>query len=324
MTIHEASKKLEIDFIQNSLKLLFPQLSPDIPLNSSTSTAGVLNQIGSFAFNISNTDFHLLIPETKPTTNRFIHFTSIPGLFNILKTQCIRLYSINNLNDPNEFKLFNKVRPGTNWSEFKKSIFCLSLINAEIQKNSAEILNLWRLYGSNGYGAFIEFEIGEIHTSQTGPLLSNVLYQEDEHIDKFLDAIIDFESRNSVSFDQRSKFNILKYYSMLFKSNLFKHENEVRLFYFLNSTAPQIADKSEKIFPEINRRNHIVYYKEWHFDQEAFSSFPQIKPVKVQLGFNCEKKLGKELTESLNNYFLISSTITPPFEASPLGNVFNI
>ena len=90
---------------------------------------------------------------------RFVHFTSLNALQSILSEKCIRLYNLNNLNDPREYGyagdliFFNY----KNKKEAKENIFLLSMCQKDIlDEGSTEIeFNLWRLYGNNGFGVAI-------------------------------------------------------------------------------------------------------------------------------------------------------------------------
>lgn len=92
---------------------------------------------------------------------KFVHFTNLHALQSIISERCVRLYNLNNLNDPREYSyagdllFFNYI----NKKDAKDNIFIFSMCEEEIlTKDSTEIeFNMWRLYGNNGFGVAIIF-----------------------------------------------------------------------------------------------------------------------------------------------------------------------
>ena len=96
---------------------------------------------------------------------KFIHYTSIPKLINILRDKKIRLYDLRAMDDKDEFNFAHKVcGESTNFTinEAKKRIFCLSMCKYELEERE-ESLNMWRQFGNDGFGAGIVFNFAKTH-----------------------------------------------------------------------------------------------------------------------------------------------------------------
>jgi hypothetical protein len=114
---------------------------------------------------------------------QFIHYTSLRNAMSILNSGRIRLYNCFNLNDPSEIKwLLEKspveFSPGE-IETFKQEHFILS--GSIYKTEHDEDFNLWRLYGDNGAGVGIVFEVDErVHNWPT-VYLQNISYSGDDH-----------------------------------------------------------------------------------------------------------------------------------------------
>jgi hypothetical protein len=97
----------------------------------------------------------------------FVHFTNLYAIQSIISERNIRLYNLNNLNDPREYSFAGDLNffNHKNKKTAKENMYLLSMCEQNIlTKNSTEIeFNLWRLYGDNGFGAAIilSFEINQ-------------------------------------------------------------------------------------------------------------------------------------------------------------------
>ena len=110
---------------------------------------------------------------------QFIHYTSIPSAMNILNSGKIRLYNCLNLNDPSEIKYLLDKSP-IDFSEdeiekYKHDHFILS--GSLYESENDEDFSLWRLYGDNGRGVALVFEINENVKNWMNIYLQKVSYE---------------------------------------------------------------------------------------------------------------------------------------------------
>ena len=94
----------------------------------------------------------------------FYHFTSIKSIVSMIQDEKIRLYALDSKNDPSELLFIGKLLNYNNddgWIEKlkdkRKQFYSLSLIKEDKENNVDPIL--WELYGNNGQGVKIEFEV---------------------------------------------------------------------------------------------------------------------------------------------------------------------
>lgn len=108
------------------------------------------------AKNLSKTEYECL-------DRSLIHYTSsVNNLFEILNSGVLRLSNLNALNDPQEWSYlvkslgmhFNNDQVRDYKAHFFSSSFCK--IENELQP---DVFPMWRLYGDDGFGAAIIFEL---------------------------------------------------------------------------------------------------------------------------------------------------------------------
>jgi hypothetical protein len=148
----------KIEKLRRKLPKLFPGLETQI-LKLGTLSQG-LDEFQVLQIFISYRNKNL-IESPYYYKNRLVHFTNGLALNSILQERSIRLYNLNNLNDPREFTFASKVLrldDSSIW-DAKNSVFVISFCEAEILKNSTYEFNMWRLYGQNGRGLAIVFSI---------------------------------------------------------------------------------------------------------------------------------------------------------------------
>ena len=166
----------------------------------------------------------------------FIHYTSIEALFNILNSAKLRLYNLYNLNDPKEFE-YALSNVGISIKDFdfelfKRSIFLTSFCTYDMELND-EDYNMWRLYGDNGNGVGLVFEVENYEDNWNDVHFGKVQYGKSNPSFELLIKFITYHQ----SFNQ--EYNILQNYPlwipimcMLHKHEIWKIENETRLFTF--------------------------------------------------------------------------------------------
>ena len=99
------------------------------------------------------------------TTNRLIHFTSLPVLFSIINEGSIRLYNLNNSNDKNEYsyaaqklKDVYRLQGDSNQRSIEKIKEYSFILSCTTDKGLRKP-EFWQKYGDKCQGVAIEFEI---------------------------------------------------------------------------------------------------------------------------------------------------------------------
>jgi Protein of unknown function (DUF2971) len=254
----------------------------------------------------------------------FIHYTSLESLYGILNSGEIRLYDLNNMNDPFEFNYIIKNKNLKLLKEqiefFKKSLFITSLCAFQ----GKDSFDLWRLYGKNGQGVSIVFEVINNEYNWGDVLLGKVIYgTENKASEQLRDAI---EITNHFVADKKMKLDTLpKYLALLMlhhKNQIWSSEQEYRLStftshysdddffpkeglstpsagangYYLNSSGKRLSYISlafeHKIRKELSDKCSPEDIK------TLLMRHPQIKIKKVIAGY----ALSKEFIEKLNDF----------------------
>lgn len=140
------------------------------------------------------------------TPIQFIHYTSLTSAINILNSGNIRLYNCLNLNDPSEINYLLKNSP-INFTEkevekYKREHFILS--GSMYKSMNDEEFNLWRLYGDQGRGVGIVFEVDNNIKNWPSIFLQKIVYGIKEGNSK---NIIGFLHFHKVFNDEHKLFN---------------------------------------------------------------------------------------------------------------------
>lgn len=103
--------------------------------------------------------------ELAESTERAVHYTSVPRLFSMFKNKRMRLYNSDNLNDPNEGKYFDHYASSLSnfgWLNTARprpvyiASFVISDTNEGDQSRRDDLI-YWHTYGDSGRGCSIEF-----------------------------------------------------------------------------------------------------------------------------------------------------------------------
>lgn len=236
--------------------------------------------------------------------NRFLHYTSLQGLIAILKSKKIRIYDFNNFNDPIEFiyanKYFRNFSDPSELREYKRQLFALSMCeySDDLVNNN---IDLWRLYADNGRGACITFEIAQenlsnLHHFAFGKIRYNPTPEKIKELDEILSRDLQFQHDNN--FRCNNLADLITPLCCFYKSDLFKIENEVRLFHF---SKRRLYDRheSETVECELNREGKKVYYIELPIDKEEDPSIPFLKIKTVHLGYNLSADTRYEVSDTI-------------------------
>lgn len=241
------------------------------------------------------------------TNNKdFIHFTSLNSLLSIIENRCIKLYTLDNANDPNEIDFISKKYKNLyEYRELKKEIFSFSFS----KKNCQNDLNLWRFYGLEGKGIGIIFGFVNTPDKWRNFHLSEIFYgncKEKKRIDNLNKALLKY-NKNKLPIS--SNLNLLYGFH---KPKAFNEEKEVRLIFYSQYDTEKQINKSHTTYSNSNikgkqhpliqksfsKYNEVVRYLSLpllsKFNDEVDEHFleysPQIKIKGVALGFQISKK----------------------------------
>ena len=245
-------------------------------------------------------------------TDKFIHYTTLNSFCEILNSGELRLFNLYNLNDPYEFNHLIKeydLKVDEGMIEYFKKTFFVSSF-CRYNESEGDDFNLWRLYGDNGLGVGIVFELMNKSDNWGSCLFGNVNYDSknvlsqkitkavalaNEYVEKGLDRIprllaqlllyhkkeiwsIEKESRLSVFFDHNGYNQERDYDNPIFKNTL---KTFIRPSGVVSSciTLP-LEEKMKKI-----KKPNIT-----DEDFELINKLPRLQIEKVILGYGHNEK----------------------------------
>lgn len=192
----------------------------------------------------------LLIPNNDELNIKSVcRYTSLNSLFLTIKNGVQVMCSITCMNDKGETSYADKYVGFGAFANTSKSIeenndcFILSCCNIEMKDN----LTMWRLYGDDGKGVCLEYDVDLTKVDEKAFFFAPVSYGEAMRKHPALDFIREIRhwNENGWSFSL-NRWYIWKHF---FKSHLFKEENEVRLLYLWT---PDETDNTEWILDSTN------------------------------------------------------------------------
>lgn len=163
---------------------------------------------------------------------QFIHYTSLSSAMNILNSGNIRLYNCLNLNDPSEINYLLKKSPivftEKEVEKYKKEHFILS--GSIYESKDDEEFNLWRLYGDQGRGVGIVFEVDNRIGNWGSVFLHNVVYGTNNELSENIIKFLHFHKE----FDETHRLfnnipNIISLLSTGVKNEMWSIEKEFRI-----------------------------------------------------------------------------------------------
>lgn len=204
---------------------------------------GIHPRVGGVHHHLNESAYHYNGPL------RFIHYTSsIHRAIEVFQRRAFRLSSMDSFNDPQEFNFiaknshFSNLRPKVlnekQWMNIIKSwrgkTFAFSFCKYEDEYD--ESFEMWRLYGGDGRGAAIVFEIDPTNVPMWfGHYLSSVQYGDSEDqslpINQLLNDVRELWERYPYpQINEFTKFpEILLAILSFHKDSIWNIENEVRL-----------------------------------------------------------------------------------------------
>jgi hypothetical protein len=261
-------------------------------------------------------------------TDTFIHYTSIDSLFNILNSTNLRLYNLNNLNDPTELR-FALLKTGITKDMidipfYQRSMFLTSFCSYDKERQN-EDYNMWRLYGNDGNGVGLVFQIENASDKWNDVYFGKVHYGESNTTFENLKAFLSFHQKFNDEHKILENFpHWIPVMCMLHKSEIWRIENEYRLFAFCPfdeytfDSSPDI--KNTLMYNDIdhciNGKGVKTAYtsiplniegKRQEFNQKLkhikggaeslLSSFPHFKLRHILLGYNLNNNLCFDISE---------------------------
>ena len=229
-----------------------------------------------------------------------VHFSSIQALSSILTEKSLRLYNLHALNDPREFTFASKIfrLEKKFFDDAKNNLFLTSFCERAILKRPADEFNMWRLYGHQGKGVAIVFKLANNPEKWEDFHFSKVSYG-DEKRGNFKKLMVLMDEINKTKPTINGDFGKL---CAFHKSNLFKHEYEVRLLFdkrelrtgeggrtVTKDNNPIFPNIKHDIFKLIENKENVRYIQIPIYNTSINSKptdIPLLKIDQIILGYN--------------------------------------
>lgn len=303
--MNEFDNKILSDEFAEKLALIYPNF--EFLYSHGSSYNGDVHSAG-YEFKISQnlldkTDYELKAGQ------RLIHYTSVESAFAILNSKKLRLYNLFNLNDGKEFEYLLREK-GIQISDndiFKMksqlfiSSFCL------YDENAKDDFNMWRLYGKEGAGLAIVFEILNPVHNWTNFLIGKVNYDllsnSGERLKDAMVLLQEYLNKGMV-LDRMPK--VLAAYLLFHKHARWSIEQEYRLLTYaeLESESLDLFDiygQHSKLDVEVwpSRSNQRVISLSLpivnKYDTYLDNTYPRLRISKIILGYKTEETLFDDL-----------------------------
>ncbi|RYU87957.1 DUF2971 domain-containing protein [Mucilaginibacter terrigena] len=180
------------------------------------------------SFNLNKTEY-----QTKRNYDLIHYSSSVQNIIEIINSGYLRLSNLIALNDPQEvsFLVKNLQMKFTNdqIDGYKNHFFTASFCKVT-NKNRPDNFPMWRLYGGDGLGAAIVFEVTNPIDEWSNFLLANVQYGSCKSVERFRDFMTfheEFQKEHSSVIQNFPK--ALSSLMALHKNKIWEHEKEVRL-----------------------------------------------------------------------------------------------
>ncbi len=255
---------------------------------------------------------------------QFVQYTSCDSLFGILNSCQLRLYNLFNLNDPHELKFalnkFDFSLLDDVYNREKQYMFITSFCGYDVNLQN-EDYNMWRLYGKDGFGAALVFEIENYNFEWNHFTFGKVHYGKDNKPFGYLKKISQYyyNQDNTAGVSLPSFIPIM---CMLYKHEVWKIENEFRLFvnlwyndrtfieniplcnYFLwTNLNHYVTERGEKgaftcIPFNLPATGEEMQLRSKGLDiEEYFNQFPHLKLKQVIVGYNVNEIKTKQIID---------------------------
>lgn len=318
MTEEEGNELL--DKYEDELKKIFPTF--EFGTSSGSSVGGIVTS-QQYEFSICQTSLSDT-PYDPKNQKLFVHYTSLDALYSILNTGELRLFDLNNMNDPYELNYLIKILDlevnQDQVENFKSSLFVTSI--CAYNDTEKDNFDLWRLYGRNGQGVAIVFEIANSENSWNDFLLGKVCYGLKNGFSKSLEQAIKLTNEfvRDHHFKLKALPQIIGFLLAHHKNDIWEIEKEFRLStfveydkydmqpkpslrilkdslsFFLNGSGKQLAYYNFPLDYKL-KSNYPEYYKGSVESTSLLEKIPQLKINKIIIGYSLSEKLTRELSE---------------------------
>ncbi len=298
------------DFVKKS-----QEFYPGLRFSSSRSMYSGLEPTScDFEYGFSNELLKGSPYEFSPDTKLIHYIPSVEILFDIIKSGVFRLTSLNAKNDKHELSYLTK-QLQIDISEdiiekYKKQFFCASF--SKVNPIQEEDFAMWRLYGSEGKGVALIFEVENNSADWHHFTIGNVRYglnEASERYREFVSFFNDFQKSNN--FPIQNQPITYTAFLALHKNIGWEYENEIRILSYYeydNYTykAGIGSDLLTKVYHSYsNNFGHYAYselplvgsteyqrldnlfskadMKDWH--NKFLSMLPRLKLTKIILGY---------------------------------------
>ena len=317
--VYQSENLLHEDFLTKVLPHMYNKKSLP-PLYSYSGGQGP----GSFDLKLDIDSLFDCAPEYKPSSNRFVHFTSLSALNSILSEQGLRLYNLHNVADAKEYSFIAKEFGVSDFllEILKSRIFICSLCTSDVLESN-DVSWFWTNYGHGGKGCAIEFEIEDPLQSISHVKLANIQYSKPD-FSSFLNSNMEFEKRHNIKTNLKELIHLQ---ACLHKSDEFKREKEVRLFWEDGFAEAHRACEPEYEYGfDSSFERTVSYYKVKFYNRVI--GYPFIKIRSIQFGPKIKNSDLKQYEDHFTMLYLSmmnrldANDDFPIFEHSPLVEMF--
>lgn len=215
-----------------------------------------LSNKDKWSFNDSVTEqefFEEILNDDKPITE-FCRYTSLDSLMKMLSDGTYQMCGIVGMNDKSEIDYFDKQILGEDHSIPERVGNDVYISSGSSLKDD---LTMWRLYGDNGMGVCLVFEMNPL----TNFYIAKVSYAEDKCSHKLAEFIKEIISKGM-------KFNNLNIWKHFFKPHDYSVEEEIRLMFYENSEFSSTDDK--KVWIKANGSSIVIPAMRFKFPSDNF------------------------------------------------------
>lgn len=231
---------------------------------------------------------------------KLLHFTSLSSLCEILNSNSLRLYTLNNCNDTLELEYWKNLYSSSDFDFYKNDHILSASFTMPDKYND---FMMWRLYGDKGNGVCIEFTIENKQEDWHKFLLTPIQYQKDDSlINSYFEALCEFEKKYKYKVDF-SLSPIIPF----FKSSEWEQEHEIRLIYYNDDLIEdysikrlEIEKQQKKIYYTPFPLNHYSKYEEFTIKDK--DRIPNLRISKIYTGFDRSDIRFYRLYELISDY----------------------
>jgi len=287
-----SNQKIVDQFIEECIKPMFPNCSV-VSSGSGLVPGNMKNPpIRDLQFNTNNKHY-VGSRYSFNRTHKFLHYTSLKGLFGILDSKELRMYNLRQMDDPNEVSYVLDALNLTSKSEYTTSLvkdgyYCLSMVEPKVEKFENS-LDLWRRYGDDGRGVAIEIEFPKSHVKYwTQYHLSRVHYGDSGLIElrDWLDKCIQFMKANRLNLENLD--SAMRIAKACHKREIYRLEKEVRLIYSLRRLLHvsdykivEMKQNDSNIHFDLSGSRKPTDYHTLEIESERWKNYTQLKGIEV-------------------------------------------